>query len=623
MKGNRHTNVQLSVLPSVLAFSSGSASLAERAAFHSPKTSTCKRRSTILLVLLFLFSLSHLSFGQEGLDPLPPDADAVLNPEDDSLGPAESPQDLPPIDEVTRGPLSSSPRSGPLFQPPESRASATEVEDLPDLPTIEAEVAPEMSNLTEEKIADAVAAALEQFQKGQEQAMNLTWVLICGFLVMFMQAGFAMVETGFTRAKNVAHTMAMNFMVYALGMLGFWISGFAIQFGGMGDPNSVNAISSLGEDAPELLNSMLGIDVGGNYFGLMGQKGFFLHGEFLVGSVFTLFLFQMVFMDAAATIPTGAMAERWKFGAFMIASFCVGAFIYPIYACWVWGGGWLAALGQTFGLGHGHVDFAGSSVVHLTGGVLGFVGAAMLGPRYGKYNFDKTANPIPAHNLAMGFLGTFILAFGWFGFNAGSTLSATDAQIGIIATNTMLSSAAGAVMATFVTSLAFKKPDPSFMCNGMLAGLVGITGSCAFVDAWAAVVIGSISGCLVVGAALFVERKVRVDDPCGAIAVHGVCGIWGVLAVGLFANGTYGDGWNGVEGNVTGLLYNGDTTQLAAQAIGAGSCILAVGFMAFVVYGLCRVTIGLRSDIRDEIAGLDAAELGALGYQPDLNPDPH
>lgn len=457
--------------------------------------------------------------------------------------------------------------------------------------------------------------------------LNLAWVLVCGFLVMFMQAGFAMVETGFTREKNAAHTMAMNFMVFSLGILGYWACGFALMFGGTGAAESVSTVATLGGDVGKVLSQSIGFRFGDAYFGIAGNAGYFLSGEALASGVFALFLFQAVFMDTAATIPTGTMAERWRFLPFCIYAVAVGAFIYPLYGHWVWGGGWLAALGKNFGLGHGHVDFAGSSVVHLCGAVIGLVGTLMLGPRQGKFNADGSANPIPGHNLPMAFVGTFILMFGWFGFNAGSTLAASDLQIGIIATNTMLAGAAGAATAMVTTWFKFRRPDPSFMCNGLLAGLVAITASCAFVEAWSAVLIGAVAGILVVVSAIFLEERLQVDDPVGAVSVHGACGAWGIVALGLFANGRYGAGWNGVgaevylgqsvkpgaSGGVTGLLF-GDAGQLVAQIIGTGTCVVAVGAMAFLLFGVLGVLFGNRSDPVEERAGIDIPELGTTAY---------
>ncbi|MDX2225787.1 MAG: ammonium transporter [Verrucomicrobiae bacterium] len=444
-------------------------------------------------------------------------------------------------------------------------------------------------------------------------AINIVWTLLCGFLVMFMQAGFAMVETGFTRAKNATHTMAMNFMVYSLGMLGFWICGFAIMFGGTGAPTSVSTVGTLGPEVGQVLNTAVGFTLGDKFFSLFGTTGFFLPASLWTGGIFTLFLFQMVFMDTTATIPTGSMAERWKFLPFCIFAVLVGAIIYPLYGHWVWGGGWLAALGKNFGLGNGHVDFAGSSVVHLCGGMLALVGAKILGPRIGKFNKDGTANPVPGHNIPMGFVGTFILAFGWFGFNAGSTLAGMDVQIGIIATNTMLASMAGAIAGMITTWIRFSKPDPSFMCNGMLAGMVAITAPCAFVDSWAAVFIGASAGVLVVFAAYFIEEIMKIDDPVGAISVHAFNGAWGVIALGLFANGRYGAGWNGVATPVTGLFY-GSASQFIAQIIGTGACIVAVGLMGYIMFMLIEVTIGNRATDAQQLEGMDTAEIGVEAY---------
>ena len=310
---------------------------------------------------------------------------------------------------------------------------------------------------------ETIAADVKQAKAGHEHRLDPAH----GVLVMFMQAGFALVETGLTRAKNVAHTMAMNFMIYAIGMLGFWIAGFALMFGGLG------AIAAW--DSPAILTSMWTVTIAGKPFDLLGHQGFFLVGSANDASILTLFLFQMVFMDTTATIPTGTLAERWKFSSFMVYGFFISMVIYPVFGCWTWGGGWLADLGVNFGLGNGHVDFAGSSVVHMTGGVCALAGGMIVGPRIGKFNKDGSANAIPGHNVPMVVTGTFILAFGWFGFNPGSSLAATDLRIASVAVCTMLATAAGALSSMLYMWAVFGKPDPTMGCNGLLAGAVAIT----------------------------------------------------------------------------------------------------------------------------------------------------
>ncbi len=452
-------------------------------------------------------------------------------------------------------------------------------------------------------------------------SINMVWTLIAGFLVMFMQAGFAMVETGLCRSKNSAHTIAMNFMVYPLGCLAFWAYGFAIGWGNwFNGPVAPGWYGSLGPGV-SALNSGLGIggENGVYTYGLMGLKGFFLNGLDDV-SVMALFFFMMVFMDTTATIPTGAMAERWSWKNFCLFSLWV-ALPYCLYANWVWGGGWLAQAGKNWGLGHGAVDFAGSGVVHAMGGVIGLAGALAIGPRLGKYR-DGKVFPIPAHNIPMVVTGTFILAFGWFGFNPGSTLSGTDLRISVVVANTMLAGIMGAILSMLTLYAKGLKPDPSMMCNGMLAGLVAITAPCAFVSSWAAALIGAIAGVLVVISVFFWD-ELKVDDPVGAISVHGINGLWGVLSLGIFANGKYGAGWNGVvrdsmvnhygSDGVRGLLY-GDSSQFLAQLLSA--VVVAVfGFMmAFAWFKLSNLITPLRVPAEVEREGLDIPEMGTLGY---------
>ncbi|MFN2549434.1 MAG: ammonium transporter [Myxococcales bacterium] len=437
-------------------------------------------------------------------------------------------------------------------------------------------------------------------------AINFVWTLVAGFLVMFMQAGFAMVETGFTRAKNAAHTVTMNFMVYGLAMLAYWVAGFAIQAGGVGP------LSTLG--GYDQMNRAFTIHVAGHDWGLFGMRGFFLTGVAYNASVFAYFLFQMVFMDTTATIPTGALAERWKFSAFCVFSLFVGGLIYPVFANWGWGGGWLSQLGANAGLGNGYVDFAGSGVVHLTGGTIALVSCFLLGARKGKFNKDGSPNAIPGHDIPMAMYGTFILCFGWFGFNAGSTLAGSDVRIAVIATNTMLAGAAGGISAMIYVWSKYGKPDPSMLAHGTLAGLVAITAPCAFVSAPSAVVIGLVAGVIVCVAVVIVERKLKLDDPVGAISVHGFNGAWGLLSVGLFADGTYGAGTNNVTGAVTGLLYGG-YGQFAAQSIGVLTNLLWVGSSTFVAWKITGlITKGHRVSVETEEMGLDTPEMGVPAY---------
>jgi ammonium transporter, Amt family len=449
-------------------------------------------------------------------------------------------------------------------------------------------------------------------QVGQNKiAINFVWTLVTGYLVMFMQLGFALLETGLSRAKNANHTMMMNIAVYGIGMLAYWLIGFALQMGGVGaEPN-------LG--GTPTLSAEYAVNLFGKPFGLFGQNGFFLmhHGTNDVG-VMVLFLFQMVFMDTAATIPTGAAMERWKFSAFAVSSFVFAAFIYPLYANWAWGGGWLSNLGANFGLGKGYVDFAGSGVVHAVGGLSALAIALVLGPRIGKFSREGKPQVILAHDLVLVVTGCLILAFGWFGFNPGSTLGASGAgnlRIGAVAVNTMLASAGGMLSAMFYMWIRYSKPDTSMTGNGFLAGLVAITAPCAFVNPAGAVIIGLIAGVLVCISVAFVERVMKVDDPVGAVSVHGVCGIWGVISVGLLADGksNFAGAWNGVNGSVTGLFY-GDASQLVAQLVGVSTLLGVVFSASLILYLVVDLFVGQRTSAKSELEGLDLPEMGALAY---------
>ncbi len=458
-----------------------------------------------------------------------------------------------------------------------------------------------------EPFATQLAVQVNQNRLG----INMTWTLVAGFLVMFMQLGFALVETGFCRAKNALHVMTMNFSIYFLGMLGYFFCGFAFQFGGIGNVGVPNLGGLAG------LNKELTISLGGVDWGLIGHKGFFLSdGTYDVG-IAVMFLFQMVFMDTTATIPTGAMAERWKWSAFCVYGFFISTIIYPIFGNWAWGGGWLSQLGKK-GLGQGYIDFAGSGVVHAVGGFTALAGAFVIGPRIGKYNKDGSSNVIPGHNIVLAIVGTLILAFGWFGFNPGSTLGASgngNLRIGLIAVVTMLAGSAGAMAAMLLTWYMNGKPDAGMTCNGLLAGLVAITAPSGWVSPISAFIIGTVAGVIVVFAVSIIDKKLRIDDPVGAISVHGVCGVWGMLSVGLFADGTANYGGTQVKG-----LFFGDAGQLGAQAIGAVVVILWAGGVSYGFFKLVDRVMGLRPAAADEIAGLDMPEFGAPAYWNDGEP---
>ena len=440
--------------------------------------------------------------------------------------------------------------------------------------------------------------------------VNMLWVVIGAVLVIFMQAGFALVETGFCQAKHAAHVVTTNFAIFGLGFIAFFLVGF---------PLSLSALDMSGYFGG--LGAAVGSPlVGSGNWIFLFKGGWALSGGGIDAGVLALFLYMVAFMDTTATIPTGAMAERWKWGSFAIWGIFCGAIYYPLFAAWTWGGGWLSKTWDTMSLGAGYVDFAGSGVVHAVGGVAGLAGALVLGPRIGKFDKDGTPRGIPGHHIPMAMLGTFILLFGWFGFNAASTFAATDVQFATVACNTAIAGAFGAIAAMLYITKRTGKPDPGMMANGMLAGLVAITAPCAFVNPAMAAVIGIIAGVLVIETVFFVERKLKVDDPVGAIAVHGVCGTFGVLAVGLFANGSYGAGWNGsdVEG-VKGLFW-GDAGQLGAQALGAlviWTVILGVAYAFFKIQDSVSKSMGkggIRSAEADEIEGLDLPEMGVSAY---------
>lgn len=412
---------------------------------------------------------------------------------------------------------------------------------------------------------------------GLKYSINFIWALLGAFLVFIMQAGFAFLG-GFLRQKNMLGYMAHCFIDSTFGAVVFYLFGFALMFGG----------SKL----------YPGLEYGNSF---AGWDGFFLTGRSYDVQTIMFWLFQMVFATKTVSIIAGGVAERMKFTPYLIYSFLMCGVIYPIYGHWVWGGGWLS----TLQIGAGVKDFAGCACVHTIGGIMAFMGALALGPRKGKYNPDGTPNAIPGHNLVYVVIGTLILAFGWFGFNAGSTLAATDLRISVIATNTFIAAAAGATIMLFVTWAATGYIDVLFICNGALAGLVAITAPCAYVAPWAAAVIGLFSGLAMRGTVWLVECKFKIDDPLGAVAVHAANGIWGMLAVGIFADGTY-------QG-VTGLIM-GSGWQLLAQFIGT---VVAMGWAfawgATIFYTL-RATIGIRVSALVESDGVDTHIHGSPCY---------
>ena len=429
--------------------------------------------------------------------------------------------------------------------------------------------APALAQEVEEEApitADAVQIALDNI-----------WVLIAAVLVIFMQAGFALVEAGLTRAKSVANIMMKNMMDFCVGVLAFGAIGFAIAFGGTGGDGLEDFVGTSGW--------FIGSDIATNYLGESTLQ------------LATFFIFQVAFAATAATIVSGAMAERTKFKSYFVYSIFITALVYPVVVHWVWGGGWLSDFGE------GYIDFAGSSIVHMVGGIAALVGAAFLGPRIGKYGPDGKPRAIPGHSIPFAIIGVFILFIGWFGFNPGSQLAADDA-VAPIAVTTLLAGAAGGVFAMLAVWLKTGKPDVGMAGNGVLAGLVGITAGCAAVNNWGALAIGAIAGVIVVFSVYFFDR-VRIDDPVGAVSVHGVCGAFGTLAVGLFAT----------EG---GLLHGDGLALLGTQAVGVIAIASFTAIAMAIVFGAIKAIIGLRVPEEEEIAGLDVAEHGSAGYGLDL-----
>jgi Amt family ammonium transporter len=418
------------------------------------------------------------------------------------------------------------------------------------------------------------------------------WVLFAAFLVFFMNLGFAMVEAGLQQAKNAVNISAKNFVVFAISSIAFWFIGWGLMFGdGNGFMGWKGMFMLSGADnSPATGDSYQGVYSALNWTGV---------------PLFAKFFFQLVFCATAATIVSGAVGGRIKFLAFIVFSFILTSIIYPVAGHWIWGGGWLAQ--------RGFWDFAGSTVVHSIGGWAALTGALVLGPRIGKYNPDGSVNSLPGHSLPLATLGVFVLWFGWFGFNPGSTMAANAADIGRIAVTTNLAAAAGTLTATITAWLALGKPDLSMILNGALAGLVAITAPCAWVTPGASIIIGGIAGILVVFFVLAFDRW-GIDDPVGALSVHLVNGVWGTLAVGLFAAAPYAGGSGQPP---LGLFYGGGFSSFANQLVGVVAVGSFVFVLSWVIWVIINATMGIRVSREEELIGLDISEHGIEGY-PDF-----
>lgn len=455
--------------------------------------------------------------------------------------------------------------------------------------------------------AAPAAMAPAPFQAEPKPAANIAWVVAAGGLASFMAAGLALAGTGLARAKNASHSAAMVLGAVVAAVLGFWASGFALMFGGFG------AFPTL-ESGDAHLDAMLAVRWLGRAWDIAGARGFFLLGN--VGAapgVLAAFFFHAVLIGVAVTIPVGAMLERWRFGAALLFGGVAAALIAPTYGAWAWGGGWLADLG-TMGLGVGLVDFAGSGVIHLTGGVMALAGALSLGPRIGKANSDGTPNAIPGHNVPMAIVGSLVLAGGWLGVNLGRTLDPFDPRVPGIAAATLMAGASGCLASLAMTRQVFRKPDPTMGCNGLLAGLVAISAPCACVSPAEATLIGCLAGLLVVVSILFVERTLLIDDPVGAVSVHGTCGAFGLLCVGLFARDRPPPGPGAPPAVPVGFFTSGDLGQLGAQAVGVAANLAWVFPTSLVAFALINRLVGNRVAAGAEIEGLDVPEMGVLGY---------
>lgn len=517
------------------------------------------------LPIAMLLIGSTMASGQEAKEESKPEAPAATAPEEPAAKPEAAPAEAPPAE--------TPPAEGPAAA--EAAAPATEGTPAPEA-------------------AEAPAAATGPTIGDLKIAADTLWVMIAGFLVFFMNLGFGCVEAGFCRAKNCVNILSKNFVVFAVSTLGFWLVGFGLMFGN-GTPyvgtDGIFAASGA-DNSPATLADYKGDYNSINWTGIPLTAKFF---------------FQLAFAGTAATIVSGAVAERIKYHSFVVFSFIMAVAIYPVVGHWIWGGGWLAA--------KGFWDFAGCTQVHSIGGWAALTGILFLGPRKGKFGPDGKVNAIPGHSMLAAFVGCLVLWLGWFGFNPGSTMAADPGAIADIAMTTNLAAAAATLTATLTAWLVLGKPDFGMTLNGCLAGLVGITASCAYVTPAASVVIGGIAGVIVVFSVMLFDRA-KIDDPVGATSVHLVCGVFGTLCVGLFAHPDV------VKARITdpalnewsGLFYGGGTSQLVLQVIGVASCAAYVVVVSSIAWIAIKFTMGLRVKEEEEVEGLDVGEHGNEAY---------
>jgi Amt family ammonium transporter len=551
-------------------------------------TSLCKGSSRLsaLIVFWFLFSSANLLLAQGDTNT------GIPSPGEISLDRSIA---------ATNAPATNSPSA---------------ISPTPSVPAI----APATPSLTEAPSATSVAPV-----------PNVPRSILGALMTLASLGGFLLYHCGLTRAKNSGHTSTLLLVGVLFGLTGYWIGGFAVQTGGVGDAHAALAQPILPAER-SALDHELGPMVFGHHWGLMGSAGFFLATDDSArDGIAMLFLIQAAALAIALAAALGAALERGKLLSMAFCAYLIGVLVYPLLANWAWGGGWLAELGREFGLGHGFVDLGGSGVVHQTAGTMALVIAVVLGPRHGRFGRNKPSYAIPGHNVPFVVLGSVVLLVSWMATNAFACASLVSdpllpgaaSSAGLAAINTLLAAAGGLVISFIQAAWQRRRPEPARLCRGLLGGAVASCGGAGLIDPWAAFLIGGVAGLLVQEAMVYLERK-RIDDPVGAAAVHGVGGAWGVVAVGLFANGTEGHGLNGVTspgGGVRGLFFGGAWHQLAAQVIGCVTGFVVVCLLGYACVSLVQKILGNRVALTHETGGLDWPEVGALGYQGDAEPE--